>query len=114
MRMRFLFLITCALLVSSALAACTHSEGEVCQSDRDCDDGLVCTPDEFERGFCQDPDDVDKTPPEVDAGEPDLGPDPDMDAGNETGGASGSAGGAGGSAGSDAMDASSPPDEDAG
>jgi hypothetical protein len=59
------------------LAGCTQGEGEVCQSVRDCDDGLVCTPDENDRGFCQDPDDVDKTPPQMDAGEVPLEPDPD-------------------------------------
>lgn len=87
MRMR-LFLV---LVASVLLVACTQSEGEVCQSDRDCDDGLVCTPDEDDRGFCQDPADVDKTPPAEDASEPDLRPDPDasmdgaVDAGKDAG-----------------------------
>jgi len=73
--------------VVGLFVGCTQGEGEVCQSDRDCDDGLVCTPDEDDRGFCQDPDDVDKTPPEMDASEAPLDPDPDasLDASTDAG-----------------------------
>jgi hypothetical protein len=66
------------------LAACTQGEGEVCQSIRDCDDGLVCTIEQEGRGFCQDPDDIEVTEPEMDASEPPLNPDDaSIDAGGD-------------------------------
>jgi hypothetical protein len=106
MRMRFFKLVFCTLLASAALAACTQSENEVCQSNRDCDDGLVCTVEDDGRGFCQDPKDVDMRPPEVDSGEPDLGPDPDAAVDPDSD--------AGSDAGSAAVDASSASQDDAG
>ena len=93
------------IFIMTSLAACTQGEGEVCQSDRDCDDGLVCTLDEDDRGFCQDPDDVEVTPPDNNAGEGALDPDPDAGADASVDG--------GGDAGLDAsFDAG--PDDDAG
>jgi hypothetical protein len=65
------------------LSACKQGEGEVCQSNRDCDDGLICTNEENDRGFCQDPDDVDMTPDAEVSGESPLDPD---DAGMDAGG----------------------------
>jgi hypothetical protein len=66
------------------LAGCTQGEGEACQNPRDCDDGLVCTLEDDNRGFCQDPDDVEMTDPEIDASEPPLDPDDAaMDAGHD-------------------------------
>ena len=92
--MRTFTLFAAALL----LAACTQGEDDPCQSDRDCDDGLVCTIEEDDRGFCQNPKDVEEKPNDQDAGEPKLRPD---DAAID--------GGDGG-----ASDASTDPDVDAG
>jgi hypothetical protein len=67
----------------SLLASCKQGEGEVCQNNRDCDDGLICKAEVEERGFCRDPDDVDETSPPADPDERPLDPDPDasLDAG---------------------------------
>jgi hypothetical protein len=69
-------------LIAIVLLACAQGEGEPCQINRDCDDGLVCV---FaagsERSVCRSPNDI-----EDDAGTPDAG-DPvlpeDEDAGQE-------------------------------
>jgi hypothetical protein len=72
------------LIFSAAwLFACSQGAGEVCQNTSDCDDGLVCTHESDERGFCQHPADVEKTTPEdKDSGPEPLNPDRDasMDA----------------------------------
>lgn len=100
MRTPFFTSVVALSLVACSLVACKQSEGDPCQSARDCDDGLVCTVDDIEasRGFCQKPKDVDEMQPASDGGDSDLAPDPDgaIDAG------------------SDAGDASTGPDEDAG
>ena len=47
----FRLIAACALL---GLVACTQGEGESCQVDDDCEDGLECTSDgrDIERGVC--------------------------------------------------------------
>ena len=80
------------------LGACNQAEGDVCQEDRDCADGLVCTLDDADRGFCQDPADVDRSAPTGDTGDDDLNEDPEGPA----------------DAGSAGRDAQSPAEEDAG
>lgn len=85
--MRSPILVLCALLC--ALTACSQSEGDSCQQDSDCDDGLVCTIDDrtVVRGVCQDPDDVEEPPAaDTDAAPPVLtDPDASMDAGRDGG-----------------------------
>jgi hypothetical protein len=79
MRMRHFILIFSA----AWLFACSQGAGEVCQNTSDCDDGLVCTHESDERGFCQHPADVEETTPEdKDSGPEPLNPDSDasMDA----------------------------------
>jgi hypothetical protein len=84
------------------LAACEHSEGGVCQGNRDCEDGLVCDLGLDEaRGVCRAPGDIDAG---TDAGSlPDtpgpLEPDASPDA------AAPGAAGTGGEAGASAVDA---------
>lgn len=75
--------LTILISLAGLLVACSQGAGEVCQNDSDCDDGLVCTQDADDRGFCQHPKDV--APPTVedkDSGPEHLDPDPDasMDA----------------------------------
>jgi hypothetical protein len=57
--------------------ACSHSQGdgETCQSNRDCEDGLICLPPIAERSVCGRPEDVDLADGGDDAGDPDLPPD---------------------------------------
>lgn len=73
--------ILCAL-VAVVLLACSQGEGETCQTDRDCDDGLLCVKAASSpRSVCRSPEDIEPDAGGVDAGEPDL-PD-DEDAGGE-------------------------------
>jgi hypothetical protein len=82
--------IVCAL-AAVVLLACSQGEGEPCQSNRDCDDGLVCViAAGSDRSVCRLPEDVDAGTGNTDAGDPDLpededaGSDPDRpDASNE-------------------------------
>jgi hypothetical protein len=73
----------CAL-AAVALAACTQGEGETCQRDRDCDDGLVCViATGSPRSVCRSPEDIEEVDAGADAGEPELPPDEEEDAGIE-------------------------------
>jgi hypothetical protein len=92
MRMRLFILI----LSAAWLFACSQGAGEVCQNTSDCDDGLVCTHESDERGFCQHPEDVETPAPE------------DKDAGQEPLKSDDASAGDGG------MDASAASDDDAG
>lgn len=73
------------ILIFSAVSlfACSQGAGEVCQNTSDCDDGLVCTHESDERGFCQRAEDVETPPPaDKDAGkEPLKNDDASIDAG---------------------------------
>jgi hypothetical protein len=83
-----------ALLAAAGLLACTQTEGETCQVNSDCEDGLVCSRESrADRGACIRRDDaVDPMgDPEED---PELPPDPPItdpedDAGAQQAGASG-------------------------
>jgi hypothetical protein len=101
--------------VAVALLACSQGEGETCQSDRDCDDGLKCVlAARSDRSVCRSPEDVELDAGDVDAAEPEL---PDEDAGDEPDppDASDDAGAAPIDAGDAAVDAGEQPvDEDAG
>jgi hypothetical protein len=101
--------------VAVALLACTQGEGETCQNNRDCDDGLVCVETAgSDRSVCRSPEDIELDAGDVDAAEPEL---PDEDAGDEPDrpDASDDAGGAPVDAGDAAVDAGEQPvDEDAG
>jgi hypothetical protein len=83
----------CALAVL-LLVACSQGEGEACQRNSDCDDGLICDITLDGRGTCQDPDrpgggempdaavDAAEPPlPDEDAGGLEPEPEPDEDAG---------------------------------
>lgn len=82
------------------LAACEHAEGGVCQSSRDCEDGLVCDLSLDEnRGVCRDPGDIDAGGADAglksDSAVPPLPPDGSADAATEPptdGGGAGDAG----------------------
>ena len=63
---RYVFI---ACLVGLVLPACTQDDGEACQVDSDCADGLVCAIAGSLRGTCLPPDDL---PPEDDTA--DSGP----------------------------------------
>jgi hypothetical protein len=45
----------CALAATTTLIGCTTGEGDTCQLDRDCSDGLVCCPAGLPRGTCEKP-----------------------------------------------------------
>lgn len=69
--------IVCAL-VAVALFACSQGEGEPCQSNRDCDDGLVCVlAASSPRSVCRSPADIEPDTEDLDAAEPDLPDDED-------------------------------------
>jgi hypothetical protein len=72
--------------VLGLLAACEQSEGQPCQADGDCEDGLECQELLEGRGVCQSPGGMDAGTDEGDASEPpvplmDGGPDASVDAG---------------------------------
>jgi hypothetical protein len=70
-------------LVALTLLACSQGEGESCQANRDCEDGLFCVlAANSPRGVCRSPEDIDEDMGAPDAGEPELPPDDD-DAGSE-------------------------------
>jgi hypothetical protein len=100
------------------LAACEHAEGGVCQSTRDCEDGLVCdlTLDE-NRGVCRDPGDIDAgsgdAGAQLDGAVPVLPPDGSADAAVDEPPPVDGGGGAAGT-GSDAGDSGVVDHEDAG
>jgi hypothetical protein len=78
--------LVCCVLVS----ACTQEEGEPCQTDRDCADGLECRILRSERGKCVQPGE-ERSTSDVDSGEP---PRPnDVDAATNATDASTGAGG---------------------
>ena len=52
-----LALCAASLALISLLAACSAGEGESCQNDRDCDDGLVCGQFDGPHSTCMKPDD---------------------------------------------------------
>jgi hypothetical protein len=56
------------VFLCAGLAGCSQAEGDACQVDRDCDDGLVCQV-SGSRGTCEQP--------EMDAGADDAGIDID-------------------------------------
>jgi hypothetical protein len=89
-----------ALLLAVLAIACSQGDGEPCQEDRDCEDGLICLPARgAERSVCGTADEVeldaggdgggDPDLPPDDAGRGDAGPDDggdepsDLDAGDE-------------------------------
>ena len=113
-------------LVATSWLACSQSEGEPCQSDGDCDDGLFCVrAQRSERGTCKVPSDIggmEDAGPDAGA-EPPLTPDEDAGEPPPDGGAStdGSTSGDASMApdaavdgGPDAGDGAAPSDEDAG
>lgn len=67
-----------------ALSSCKQGEGERCQIDDDCEDGLVCNPAGTERECQQaggpviDAAPTPDAPPAVDAGDIDAAPDADV------------------------------------
>jgi hypothetical protein len=78
-----------ACIATSLLLACTQGEGETCQINRDCEEGLVCRREtSADRGVCiREEDNVTETP---DSGDPILPPDmPEDDAGAANAGSSG-------------------------
>jgi hypothetical protein len=81
--------LTLLQLLSALLAvvaiACSQGDGETCQTNRDCESGLICVRTRnVERSVCSSPDDVETDAGSDDAGEPDLPPD---DAGPDDAGA---------------------------
>ena len=76
-------------LATSVLLACTQGEGETCQIDGDCEDGLVCRREvAADRGVCIREEDNGNEMQESD--DPELPPDvPEEDAGAPTAGSSG-------------------------
>jgi hypothetical protein len=78
-----------ASLATSALLACTQAEGETCQINEDCEDGLECRRESSaDRGVCVRPEENGRETQETD--DPVLPPDtPEDDAGAETAGSSG-------------------------
>jgi len=78
-----------SIATSVLLHACTQAEGESCQINADCDDGLVCRREvSADRGVCVREDD--NAGAVQDAGDNPLPPDmPEDDAGAATAGSSG-------------------------
>ena len=67
-----------AALLLGPLAGCSQDEGEPCQLDRDCADGLICDIGRgSSRGTCQDPADPGAGDPTTDGAMPALPPLPD-------------------------------------
>src|SRR5262245_12505968 len=78
--------IALLLVLGLGLAGCSQGEGESCQLDRDCEDGLECNQTEGSRGECAKPQDIEEM--KVDAKAPedtDLSSDPEMDAAIDAG-----------------------------
>ena len=91
-----------AALLAVLLLACSQGDGEPCQENRDCEDGLICLPArDSDRSVCGTPDEVDAGGGAAGSGDPELPPD---DAGTSDAGSSDAGAG----------DAGDPSDQDAG
>lgn len=70
-------LLSIVALATCAWLGCAQGEGETCQIDGDCDDGLRCLRGNDDRGMCVDEGATPSTPDAGDAGEVPLEPDDD-------------------------------------